>query len=102
MDPIARRARPCSGEEVAGRERRDLGGLTVSLATPEDTILSKLEWARKAGGSDRQFADDLGVGPVWGDGLIGKVSPRLGREDGRARKSLGRAWRARFRRRHDS
>jgi hypothetical protein len=33
------------------------------------TILSKLEWARKAGGSERQLADALGVLQVCGDRL---------------------------------
>ena len=69
VDLIVRKERPFSREEFARRERRDLGGLTVSLATPEDTILSKLEWARKAGGSERQFADALGVVQVCGDAL---------------------------------
>ena len=50
VDLIVRKERPFSREEFARRERRDLGGLAVSIATPEDTILSKLEWARKAGG----------------------------------------------------
>ena len=55
-----------------GRRRRpaDLaGGLGVFLATPEDTILSKLEWARKGGGSQRQLADVAGVLEVWGASL---------------------------------
>ncbi len=61
VDLIVRKDRPFSREEFARRERRDLGGLTVSMATPEDTVLAKLEWARKAGGSERQLADALGI-----------------------------------------
>ncbi len=58
VDLIVRKERPFSREEFARRERRDLGrGLTASIATPEDTILSKLEWARKGGGSERQLDD---------------------------------------------
>ena len=67
VDLIVRKERPFSREEFARRERRDLGGLAVSMATPEDTILSKLEWARKAGSSERQLADALGVVQVCGE-----------------------------------
>jgi len=66
IDLIVRKERPFSREEFARRERHDLGGLAASVATPEDTILSKLEWARKAGGSERQLADALGVLRVCG------------------------------------
>jgi hypothetical protein len=40
----------------------------VWLATPEDTILAKLEWP-KTGGSDRQVADAAGVLGVQGDAV---------------------------------
>jgi len=33
----------------------------LALASPEDTILSKLEWSRKAGRSERQLEDAAGV-----------------------------------------
>jgi hypothetical protein len=56
-----------SAQEFARRERRDLGGLTASLATAEDTILSKLEWAREGGSSERQLEDALGVLRVGAD-----------------------------------
>ena len=85
VDLIVRKERPFSREEFARRERRDLGGLTASIATPEDTILSKLEWARKAGGSERQLADALGVLQVCGDRLdrpyVQKWAAALGVED---------------------
>jgi hypothetical protein len=67
VDLIVRKERPFSREEFARRERRDLGGLVVSIATAEDTILSKLEWSRKGGGSERQLGDALGVLRVVGD-----------------------------------
>ena len=57
----------------------------MSLATAEDTILSKLEWARKAGGSERQLADALGVVQVCGDRIdrpyVQKWAAALGVED---------------------
>jgi hypothetical protein len=67
VDLIVRKERAFSREEFARRERGDLGGLSVSFATAEDTILSKLEWAGKAGGSERQLADALGILQVSGD-----------------------------------
>jgi hypothetical protein len=69
VDLIVRKERPFSREEFARRERRDVFGLVASMATAEDTILSKLEWALKAGGSERQLADALGVLQVCGDRL---------------------------------
>jgi hypothetical protein len=85
VDLIIRKERPFSHEEFARRERSDLGGLPVSIATPEDTILSKLEWARKAGGSERQLADALGVLRVCDDRIdrayVGKWAAALGVED---------------------
>ena len=33
----------------------------MALASPEDTILSKLEWAKKAGRSEKQIDDAAGV-----------------------------------------
>jgi hypothetical protein len=67
LDLIVRKDRPFSRQEFERRERSQLGGLDVTIATPEDTILSKLEWARKGGGSERQLADALGVLQVCGD-----------------------------------
>ncbi len=58
-------------EETVGRLVRRLEALgipyIVSIATPEDTILSKLEWSRQGGGSERQLGDALGVLQVAGD-----------------------------------
>jgi hypothetical protein len=85
VDLIIRKERRFSREEFARRERRDLGGLAATIATPEDSILSKLEWARKAGGSERQLADALGVLQVCGERIdrayIEKWAAPLGVED---------------------
>jgi hypothetical protein len=43
-------------------------GVAVSAVTPEDAMLSKLEWA-KMGESERQFQDALGVAVVQIPGL---------------------------------
>jgi hypothetical protein len=39
------------------------------VATAEDTILSKLEWAKKGGGSERQLTDVRGIVDVKGRDL---------------------------------
>ena len=42
--------------------------LTVRVASPEDTVLRKLDWYRQGGGvSDRQWYDIVGVLKVQGD-----------------------------------
>jgi hypothetical protein len=59
---IIRRDRPFSREEFARRMTVDLGfAKAVPVVTPEDAILSKLEWARRSGDSERQLADAAGV-----------------------------------------
>jgi hypothetical protein len=62
IDLIVRRERPFSEEEFRRRITVDLPFAPgVSIVTPEDAILSKLEWARAAGDSERQLADAAGV-----------------------------------------
>ena len=71
IDLIIRKDRPFSREELQRRAMADLSpGLSVALTSAEDTVLSKLEWARKAGGSEKQIADAVGVV---------KVNPKLDR-----------------------
>jgi hypothetical protein len=70
FDLIVRKDRPFSREELArGQEAELAGGTRVRIATPEDTILSKLEWSRMAGGSERQLADAAGIVSVQGPAL---------------------------------
>lgn len=62
IDLILRKDRPFSREELGRRQAAELApGVPVALASPEDTILSKLEWAIKAGRSERQIEDATGV-----------------------------------------
>jgi len=62
IDLIFRKDRPFSHEELGRRQSAELSpGVTVALASAEDTILSKLEWAKKAGRSERQIHDAAGV-----------------------------------------
>jgi hypothetical protein len=44
VDLIVRKDRPFSVEEFARRQPRTLAGRTLPVASPEDVILSKLEW----------------------------------------------------------
>lgn len=67
-DLIIRRARPFSIEEMRRRIQADLSGAHVFVASPEDTLLSKLEWA-KEGGSDLQLRDAAGILELRSDGL---------------------------------
>jgi hypothetical protein len=70
IDLIIRKDRPFSIEELRRRSLSRLGtDLQVALATPEDTVLAKLEWARESGGSERQLADVAGVLEIQGPRL---------------------------------
>lgn len=62
IDFIVRRDRPFSHEEFARRLEVDLSfAKSVPMVTPEDVILSKLEWARRSGDAEKQLADAAGV-----------------------------------------
>jgi hypothetical protein len=62
IDVIPRRHRPFSVTEFGRRIRADLAfGSQVAIVSPEDAILSKLEWAPLSGDSERQIRDAAGV-----------------------------------------
>jgi hypothetical protein len=56
IDLIIRKARPFSREEFSRREVADFEGMQLAIATVEDVLIAKLEWA-KLGESQRQFED---------------------------------------------
>jgi hypothetical protein len=56
VDLIPRKARPFSEVEFARRTRIHVLGSPMFVASLEDVIVAKLEWA-KAGGSERQLED---------------------------------------------
>lgn len=60
-DFMVLKERPFSRGEFERRQRADVFGVAAWVATPEDTILAKLEWSQLAGGSSRQREDVLGV-----------------------------------------
>jgi hypothetical protein len=68
IDFICRKSRPFSRTEFGRRLRAELHGLSLCIATAEDVVLAKLEWARR-GGSSRQIEDVAGLLAVRGEAL---------------------------------
>lgn len=68
-DLIIRKARPFSISEMSRRVERDLLGTRVHVASPEDTLIAKLEWAVLGGGSDLQLRDAAGIVRLRGSEL---------------------------------
>jgi hypothetical protein len=60
VDFIIRKDRPYSVEEFGRRRRADLLGTAGFLASAEDVVLAKLEWAA-ASGSERQVLDAAAI-----------------------------------------
>lgn len=66
-DLIIRKDRPFSRQEFSRRRQVEVLGEILSVAAPEDIILSKLEWT-KGRESDVQYSDALGVAVAqWGN-----------------------------------
>lgn len=60
VDLIVRRERDFSVTEFDRRETHEVGGMSLTLATPEDVLIAKLEWS-KMGDSERQLVDVAGI-----------------------------------------
>lgn len=73
--------RPWSREELARRQSAELlPGVQVALATPEDTVLAKLERAKRTGHSGQPLDDAAGVmavNPAADRGYIEKWAREL-------------------------
>ncbi len=67
-DFIMRKNRPFSREEFRRRRKANIMGLDVWVVSPEDVILSKLEWAKNSE-SAQQYRDALGIVTVQYDRL---------------------------------
>jgi hypothetical protein len=67
-DLIFGKARPFSRSELERRLRMKVLGVDLFVATAEDTVLAKLEWA-KLGESERQLRDVRGIIDVKGESL---------------------------------
>lgn len=61
IDFILRKGRPFSVEEFSRRTALQILGVPVFVASPEDTIIAKLEWSKQSGGSERQRRDVAGI-----------------------------------------
>jgi hypothetical protein len=68
VDLICRKSRPWSRIEFERRILATVDGRPLYIATVEDVILSKLEWA-KLGGSARQLEDVVGLVEIRGKDL---------------------------------
>ena len=69
VDLIPRKDREFSQAEFARRTRLAVLGVPMFVATIEDTIVAKLEWAKAGGGSERQLEDVRGLLELAGDDL---------------------------------
>jgi hypothetical protein len=82
IDLIVCKDRAFSRQELARRQRHDLAfAQAVAVVSPEDAVLSKLEWARRSGDSERQLRDAAGIlelNPGLDRGYIAHWAPRLG------------------------
>lgn len=91
VDFIVRKDRPFSQAEFEARSGVELLGLGVSVASAEDMVVAKLEWAR-LGDSERQLRDVAEIIAVQGSRLdLAKVEGwvrelDLGSEWGRAKR----------------
>ena len=68
VDLIMRKSRPFSRTEFERRRPVEAWGVVLSVATIEDIILAKLEWA-KLGGSERQIEDVASLLRLRGDDI---------------------------------
>jgi hypothetical protein len=68
IDLIIRKNRPFSVEELARRQPADVLGSPTFVASAEDVVIAKLEWAM-AGESERQLRDVAAILAVSGEGL---------------------------------
>jgi hypothetical protein len=93
LDLIARKSRAFSREEFNRRVAVDLDGVRLFVASAEDTIVAKLEWAKLAD-SERQIEDVAGILRIRADldhEYIERWARALGLDDqlAKARKRVG-------------
>lgn len=68
VDLIIRKPREFSREEFERRRPVQVSGVTLDVATAEDVLIAKLEWAKR-GASARQIEDAAGIIRLQGDRL---------------------------------
>jgi hypothetical protein len=67
-DLILRKDSPFDRQEFERRHQAKIGGIDVWMTSPEDMILSKLEWSKDRS-LEQQFLDALGIAVVQWDHL---------------------------------
>jgi hypothetical protein len=68
IDFIIRKSRPFSVTEFERRSEVEFEGLQLYIAQPEDVIIAKLEWAKRAS-SERQIEDVAGILKIQSEDL---------------------------------
>lgn len=68
VDLIVRKDREFSVTEFDRRDTYEVDGMRLTIASPEDVLIAKLEWA-KLGDSERQIVDAAGILEVQGGSL---------------------------------
>ena len=68
VDFIFLKSRPFSRTEFSRRAEAELEGVRITIASPEDVLLAKLEWAKRAG-SERQTGDGAEILSIRGQAL---------------------------------
>jgi hypothetical protein len=85
IDFIVRKDRPFSRTQFGRRRRVDLAfAAGVAIVSPEDAVVSKLEWAKASGDSERQLRDAANVvemNPALDRDYIGRWAATLGLDD---------------------
>lgn len=61
VDFIIAKSSEYASTALSRHRKLEIGGSLMLVASPEDVIISKLEWARLSGGSDRQMLDAADV-----------------------------------------
>ncbi len=69
LDFIIRKNRAFSRDEFARRMSLTLLDVPVFVASPEDTIVAKVEWSQQWGGPERQRRDVAGIVATMGEQL---------------------------------
>jgi hypothetical protein len=83
VDLIILRPEPFSKSEFARRQRVRVGDVEMDVASAEDTVIAKLQWA-KHGQYERQLRDVVGILRVSGDVLDMSYIARWTGHSGRA------------------
>jgi hypothetical protein len=84
IDFVIRKHRSFSEEEFRRRQPLEILGVSVFVATAEDTMVAKLEWSKLAGGSERQRRDVAGIlvtNPAFDRPYVERWIRELGLED---------------------